>query len=588
DLTTDNVGRIELVRGAQGATYGSDAMTGVLQLFTHRGTTSTPEFDFTGEGGSFGFNRESARFSGAMKMFDYSLSYAYLHTNGRDLNDDYQNRVTTANLGYRFNKRTQVRLTSRNDDSGLGVAGPTAILFPDPDERAKAKRNTLGIRLDDQTKSRWQQSVTFAFSQSRALSFDPAAQDLTQAGTPLDQGTAFNDFASYFDNHQRRLGVRYQSNVVLAARNFATLGLDYENERAVFDNGFVDASRVNADRTNLGGYLQDQFNYGPRLFVTAGARIEYNRSDLPMDFATAASELGSVPFTGNVGYGTKLMPKVSLIYVLSLSGLQAKRGMTRLKANYGHGLKTPTLLEAFSPNPLFFGNPNLRPERARNFDIGVEQYVLWDRVRIEATYFDNRFLDLISFVGNPATGGGPILLPDGRLTNYINNDRARAQGAELEVTMHPNRWLQLGGNYTFLKSELTSSADIIDFSGLTPQLIPNPEVGLPLLRRPRNSGALYASLVANKFDVNIYGLFIGRRRDGDPVTFAKFDAQGLPIYNSGYQKLDLTGAYRMTPWWSMFGRVENLLNQNYQEVLGYPAYRLNFSAGMRFRIGGGR
>jgi vitamin B12 transporter len=588
DLTTDNAGRLELVRGAQSATYGSDAMTGVMQFFTHRGTTSEPEFVFSGEGGSYAFNRELARFSGASRMLDYSLSYTHLSTNGVDRNDDYQNRVATANLGFWFSRRTQLRLTTRNDNSGLGVAGPTAYLFPDPDERAKARRNTLGLRLDDQTRNFWQQNVTFAFSQSKSLGFDPAAQDLSQAATPLNTAAFGNDFVSYFNNFQRRRGVRYQSNMVLSSRNFATLGIDYDDEGAVFDNGFVNLTRVNANRTSWGAYLQDQFSYGPRFFVTAGARVEYNSAQVPASFASAANDLGSTPYTGKVGYGTKIMPKVSMIYVLSLSGLQARRGPTKLKANYGYGMKTPTLLEAFSPNPLFFGNPELRPERARNFDVGIEQYLLWDRVRIEGIYFDNRYLDIITFVGNPATFGGPISLSDGRLTNYINNDRARARGFELSVNLHPNRWLQIGGTYTLLKTELTSSADILDFSSVSPQLIANPEVGLPLLRRPRNSGSVYASLVASKFDINLYGLFIGQRRDVDPVTFLRFDGQGGPIFNSGYQKLDLTGSYRLTSWWNMFGRIENLLNQRYQEVLGYPAYRLNFSAGMRFRVGGGK
>src|SRR5262249_10651018 len=102
DLTTDNIARIELVRGAQSATYGSDAMSGVLQLFTHRGTTSIPELVITGEGGSFAFNRQFARLSGSSGGFDYSTSFTHLRTNGRDRNDDYQNRIATANLGYRF------------------------------------------------------------------------------------------------------------------------------------------------------------------------------------------------------------------------------------------------------------------------------------------------------------------------------------------------------------------------------------------------------------------------------------------------------------------------------------------------------
>jgi outer membrane receptor protein involved in Fe transport len=66
----------------------------------------------------------------------------------------------------------------------------------------------------------------------------------------------------------------------------------------------------------------------------------------------------------------------------------------------------------------------------------------------------------------------------------------------------------------------------------------------------------------------------------DPVTFSRL------VYNEGYARVDLAGGYRVTPRVTAFARIENLLNRNYQEALGYPAYRLNFSAGMRFRIGG--
>lgn len=126
---------------------------------------------------------------------------------------------------------------------------------------------------------------------------------------------------------------------------------------------------------------------------------------------------------------------------------------------------------------------------------------------------------------------------------------------------------------------------MIDFATL--KLVPNREVGLPLLRRPRHSGSVSVAYIGDRFNANLDGLFIGKRRDGDPVSFLRFDPQGRPIYNNGYAKLDLAGAYRFNSYISAFARIENLLNQDYQEVLGYPAYRLNFSAGMRFRIGGG-
>ena len=131
-----------------------------------------------------------------------------------------------------------------------------------------------------------------------------------------------------------------------------------------------------------------------------------------------------------------------------------------------------------------------------------------------------------------------------------------------------------------------AAADTIDFNTL--QLVPNREIGLPLLRRPRHSGALNIAYVGRNLTLNLDGIFVGRRRDGDPVTFSRFDAQGRPVENKGYTRLDVSWSYRLNEWASLFGRIENLLNQEYQEVLGYPAYRLNFSAGVRFRVGGGR
>lgn len=586
DLTTDNAARIELVRGAQSAIYGSDAMSGVLQIFTHRGATPAPEMVVSAEGGSFAFNRQFARFSGLLGDLDYSASFTHLATDGRFRNDDYQNRVATANLGYRFTARTQLRATVRSDNSGLGAPGATAKLFADPDERAERRRVATALRIEDQTTKYWRQTLTFVYSGNNYLSFDPAAQDLTKPDTPADPGVAFNDFASLFNNNQRRRGLRYQSDFVLPNAHFISAGVDYDQERAVFDSGFTGRNRVPADRRNVGAFLQDQFSYGPRIFVTAGIRIENNRSDLPASFAKALRELNSPAYIGDVGFGSVVAPKIALTYILRPSGIQSRRGQTRLKFNYGEGMKAPTLVETFSPSPFFLGNPALKPERSRNADISLEQFFLKDRIRVEGTYFDNRFRDQIAFIANPSTYGGPIQLADGRLTHYINNDRARSTGVELTANWHPKRFLQFGGTYTLLRTNLEVAADVIDFNTL--QLVPNREIGLPLLRRPRHSGSINAAWIGEKLDLNLDGVFIGKRRDLDPVLFSAFDTRGNPIYNRGFAKIDIAGTWRFNSHLSFFARIENLLNRNYEEVLGYPAYRLNFSAGLRVRIGGGK
>lgn len=587
DFTADNAARVELIRGTQSAVYGSDAMAGVLQFITHRGSTPVPEFEFTGEGGSFGFNRQFARLSGATGPFDYSYSFTHLRTNGRDRNDDYQNRIVSANLGYRLTARTQFRFTGRSENSGAGVPGATARLFPDPDERARRRRIVTSARLDDQTTARWHQSLTFAFAESNSSSFDPAAQDRTKPNTPPDTTFAFNDFRSAFNNHQQRRGLRYQTELILPRNHLISAGLDYEHERAVFDSGFAGTNRVPASRTNVGAFLQDQFALSPQLLVTAGIRIENNRADVPSALTAILARLGSASASGNVGFGTEVMPKIAAIYLLPTGNLQSVVGMTRLKANYGQGIKAPSLVEAFSPSQFFLGNPLLKPERARGYDLGVEQFFWKDRYRVEVTYFENRFRDQIAFVGDAATFGGPIKLADGRLTHNVNNDRTISRGMEFAVSASPyKRRLLIGGTYTLLKTKLAAAADVIDFG--SGKLIPNRDVGFSLLRRPRHSGTMNVAWIGDRFEVNLDGFFVGRRRDLDPVTFARFLPNGQPLFNDAYQRVDLAGTYRFTSRVAMFARIENLLNQEYEEVLGYPAYKLNFSAGMKFRIGGGK
>lgn len=578
DLTTENVERVELLRGAQSALYGSDAMTGVIQLVTRRGTSRVPELKLSAEGGSFGFNREWASLSGAAGRFDYAASFAHLWTDGRDRNDDYQNRTASASLGYRPSERTTLRVTARSENSGLGVPGATALLFPDPDERARRRRIAAGARIDDQTSSRWHQSLSFVYAENDQLGFDPLAQDLSKPDTPPDTFFAFNDFQNFFRNHQWRRGLRYQSDLILPAANLLSVGIDYEDERALFVSSFDGRSRVGADRTNVGIFIQDQFNLYSRWSLVAGARIEHNRAEVPQSLAAILADLGSAPYTGRVGFGTKVVPKIATAVTLRQG--DESWGMTRLRASYGEGIKAPTLLEAFSPNGFFLGNPALRPERARSFEAGVEQAFWRERVRVEAVYFENRFRDQIAFVGDPATFGGPVRMPDGRLTHFINFDRARARGVELAMTVRPMRGLSVGGHYTYLDSEQTAAADIIDFATL--ELAPNPEVGEALLRRPRHSGAFDLSWVGERFETGLHGIFVGERRDVDPVTFSRL------ARNEGYAKVDWMGAYRVAQRVTLFARIENLLNRDYQEVLGYPAYRLNFSAGMRVRIGGER
>jgi vitamin B12 transporter len=573
-LTPENIDRIEVVRGPRSALFGSDAMTSVIQLVTRRGSTSIPEFEFSGEGGSFNYHRETALLSGLARWFDYSASFGFQATDGRFRNSDYINRSASTNFGFRLSPNADLRVTSRWLSDTLGVPGPTAVLFADPDQRQKRRDLALSATLDLKTTARWHQTARFVYSEFNRHSFDPVAEDLTKPDTPpLPPFSFFPDSAFDLQEHQKRAGVHYQTIATITSSNVVTAGADFEHEAAVFTDDF--SGRVSPTRNNLGLYVQDQASWRERLFVTGGVRVERNTAKVPADLKAALAGLGSNAPAGEVGFGLSANPSFAVSF-LARRHQQGAIGATRLKASFGTGIKEPEMHEAFSPNIFFLGNPSLNPERAVSFDAGAVQEFFNRRASIEATYFDSKFRDLIVFEFDPVTFG-PIKLPDGRLTNFVNFDRASARGLELIGSARPLLRLRVTGSYTFLRSRLDRSLDPT-----------NREVGLPLLRRPRHSGSLEISWTAQRYDLSLDGSFVGNRRDIDPVSGSRFDQAGRAILNSGYAKLNLTGSYRVGSFARLFARVENLMNQDYQEVLGFPAYRLNFSAGLRVMLGGSK
>ena len=571
-LTPENVDRIEVVRGPGSSLFGSDAMTSVVQLVTRRGSTSVPEFELSGEGGSFSYHREIARLAGLTRWFDYSTSFGFQNTDGRFRNSDYTNRSASANLGFHLSPKADLRITSRWNNNTLGVPGATAVLFSDPDQRQKHRDLSLSGALDLRTTSHWHQTARFIYSEADTVSFDPVAQDLSNPATPpLAPGAFGDDFAFTFREHQRRAGVQYQLVAALNSRNVVTAGVDFDHESADLTSDFSSSS---PSRNNLGVYLQHQASWRERLFVTGGLRVERNTGGLPEDFREALRSLNSGAPVGDVGFGYEVNPKVSASLVVRRHQEGAAFGATKLRASIGRGIKEPRFDEAFSPSLFFLGNPSLHPERATGFDGGIVQEFLGRRASFEATYFDNRFRDLIVFRFDPATFG-PITLPDGRQTNFINLDRASARGVELMAAARPLWKLRIAGSYTFLRSRVERAGNGLE-----------PEVGLPLLRRPRNSGAFELTWVDRRFDLRMDCSAVGRQRDLNPISGARFDGAGRAIFNDGYVKLNLAGSFQLTSRFTAFARVENLLNQDYQEVLGFPAYRLNFIAGLRIRIGG--
>ncbi|HEV3253676.1 MAG TPA: TonB-dependent receptor [Candidatus Acidoferrales bacterium] len=400
-----DVEKVEVVHGAASALFGSDAMTGVVQIFTHRGTTRIPEIELVGDGGTYSSGRGSARISGLLDRFDYSASASYFSTDGQGPNDRFRDTSLSGNFGWRFTDTDTLRLTVRNSSSDAGQPGQTLLVPPDPDQQADLHNFTANLAWDFSTGEHWHYHLDGIESYIHQIYGDP------------DDFTDINQF--------NRAGFNAQSSYLYRG-GAVSFGYDYEVE-----NGSPNGPHVR--RNNQAGYLETNNRFGKRLTVTAGGRAEANGS-----------------------FGTRVVPRGGVAYALRFGN--GFWGPTRLRFSYGQGIKEPNFVQSFENDPCFPGNPNLKPERSDTLDAGIEQYAASNRLRFSLDYFHNTFYDVVSFFG----GGPPTTMCPFGTGTFFNTDKSRAFGARATIEARPLRWLRILGNYTYDDTRVLQAPNIFD------------------------------------------------------------------------------------------------------------------------------
>ena len=514
NLTLDNVDKVEIVHGAESALYGTDAMSGVIQIVSHRGATRIPELNLFAEGGSFSSARGGAQVSGLVGAFDFSAAGSYFHTDGQGVNDADLNRGYAGNVGYRFSDTNQLRLSVRSNSSFAGTPGQILLFPPDPSAFYDLQQLSANLAWNFQTGKHWNHH--FSGMESRYYSI-----------------SGFPPFGN-FPNQANRAGGLAQSTYSFHG-GAATAGYQYEVENATSSS----LGSVHARRNNQGGFLDAHWSPISRLTLSAGGRAEANTS-----------------------FGTRVVPRAGA--VLALRYAKGFFGDTRARIAYGQGIEEPTPLESFDSDPCSPGNPNLRPQRSRTFNVGIDQYFDSDRFRVSATYFANEFRDLIS--PTPGTQSG---CPFGSIV-FLNTNLARARGVDFSTTARLARWLSLNANYSFDNSRVLQSST----AGTGFQ-----EPGDHLLRRPVNSGNVWLNANYRRFNININAYITGAGTDSD------FDGLGLNR-NPGYARFDLASTVLLARGVSFYGRVTNLLDKQYQDVIGFPALGRDFRIGLSYRFSG--
>ncbi|MGC2193519.1 MAG: TonB-dependent receptor [Terriglobales bacterium] len=543
--------RLEFLRGAQSTLYGSDAMTSVVQIFTHIGSSESPELRFGADGGNLSTAHGFLSLAGARDRFDYNLFGDQFNTQGSGINDNYSNSLQGANLGARLGDRSTLRIRTRHSNSRSGVQGEWKFdglpsLPPDADARARQNNLLASAELTVVSSAHWQHRVTAFEYNHRTLNEDI----VPDRGCDL---TIFDFTDCYFRDlaHINRAGLNYQGDYIPRDWAQTTLGYEFEDENGFFNTQFT-STDVNNDPI-----IAAQFTHGLRLNHALFVQQRVSRGRL--------SVVAGLRYAHNDSFGDRAVPRVALTF-LALRGGQRLSG-TRLRFSYAQGIKAPRFEESFGISGVFPSdpNPNLKPEENRAFEAGFEQSLFDGKYALSAVYFNNHFRNQIEFTTNPQDFNG----------QYVNVNRSLAHGVEIEFKGRLVSRVSLDSAYNY------TSTQILEAPLCTPQNFCDPllAAGEPLIRRPRHSGSLLLYYLGSRWGGNLGGSFVGRRADSDFL--------GLGInHAAGYARIDLGGWYAINSHVTSYVNVENALNKQYEEVVGYPALGINFRAGLRFRFGG--
>ena len=531
-LATDNVERIEIVRGPASALYGSDAVSGVIHILTRRGE-GRPRGSLSFQGGSFGTRRWQGDLSGGGGGLSYAFSLGSNNTDGiLAFNNEYRQTTASGRVQAQLDAATDAAVALRYHDARFHY--PTDGTGRLVDRNAYSFGDALAVGID--AGRRWTDALeTRLFL--RVWEADHGTDD--QPDSPADS-VGFFGFKSLTDTRRVTAGGR----AVWRAAAGTALIAGYEEERQAvrgFNQSFSEfgESSGSSEREWRNRALHAQLSWaGDAVAFDAGVRAEDDER-----FGTAA--------TWRAG------------------GVWRPGPDTRLRVSAGTGIKEPTFLETYAKG-FVTGNPDLTPERSTSVEGGID-HDLGGSATLSLTAFRQDYRDLIQYTGAPPAPGEP---------NFFNVARARSRGLEAEATVEANR-VRLRGTYTYLDTEVRD-AGFDEGPGATFV------EGAALLRRPRHTVAATASLrISPRVGVDASARRVGEREDRD---FSSFPATAVIL--PAYTVLDLAANFDVAaggerPGLTLTVRAENMLGAAYEEVWGFAAPGRALYVGARVSLGGG-
>ncbi len=514
-LMADDVARVEVLRGQQSAIYGSDAIGGVINYITPTGRQA-PGTRLRAEGGSLGTYDASARIGGYKDGLDYVLSGGVQSTDGyvvapggrRDIGSDLG--AFAAKLGYEaapnLRLRAVARYTSTRADTNGQSFSPPGFATDSPGSSTKAVSRYGFLGADyDMLDGRWTHSLS-------VQGVDAERNNRSNfARTGGDKGSRVK--ASYATTFRLEAG---------ALTHKFTGAYDYERETFQNTNppGAFAADTTRRAVRNDGFVGQYDMTVGEVAGV--GAAIRHDRNDLFSDATT-----------------------------YRLQGFYRVNDTLRLRAAAGSGIKNPSQTELFGFNASafpFVGNPDLKPERSEGWEVGSDLTLAEGRLRLGATWFDSRLKnEIFDVFGAPVAlckrQGFPV--PTSCSTSGNRATTSTQRGVELFANARLSDAFSVDGAYTHLTARENHVKEI---------------------RRPPTTASANLTWRApdTRGSATLTVRYNGGMTDSD---FSAFPARTVML--KAFTLVNLAGSWNATPHIEVFGRVENLADEKYQEVYGF-------------------
>ncbi len=345
DMNINDVERIEIIRAPLSALYGSDAIGGVIQIFTKKAHASGGSVSY--EGGSYGTEREDVSTSLIKDGYDLNLTASNLKTTGFSASkagtekDGYKNTTISSHLGMTAGATGRLDITAHLTESKTDLDG---FNVDEPNFQQHRQWNLLGINYNSSFSTNWNQRLSFTNSDDEFV---------YTGDNPWNRGQ--------FSTRMNTLN--WQHNIHSDEGSELTLGYERQQQHGDIPGAY------NKKFTNNAVYIQDQRGLKSSVQLLAGLR--WDDSTIYQSAFTYRTGITQTPAEGIKWY-----------------------------AQYGTAFKGPSLNDLFWPEDLFaLGNPNLKPEKSKGWEVGTEQ-VMSANMTVALSYFANTYEDLIQWIPN--------------------------------------------------------------------------------------------------------------------------------------------------------------------------------------------